>query len=303
MPLTLNSIAGFADLQNVVLQAEQPALGLHVAAIAGNAQFGMTRLEFFQGKYHNGDTVILPTSPIDRYNYSRDELLYLWTINNSANPATHWLSGPDCLWYGNWKVDQTSGAVSCEEWYRKSSVHNPDPAVSQDGVLFVTTVAQRELTNLIVQHSPHFHGDMSPSIGIDKPWQQCLAQKLNEGAKFSVLNTEVMYMGEFITDDVVPVPVSPADGHTYSYSDCIFYPAWRWTTSGDKYQAPRNELGQLQRMQMSISDVGLVNTRIDMKGDLDAVFTNVESLSGVRFGRIAAWALATRPMTIEAVGP
>lgn len=303
MPLTLNSIAGFSDLQNVVLAAEQPALGLHVAAIAGNAQMGMTRMEFFQAKYHNGDTVILPTSPIDRYNYSRDELLYLWAINNTGNPANFWLSGPDCLWYLAHKVDQVTGEVSCEEWYRKSSVHNPDASISQDGILLVTTVAQRQLSNLIVAHSPHFQGDMSPSIGVDKPWQQCLAQKLNEGAKFSVLNTECIYMGEFMNADVVPTPISPADGYAYSYAECVFFPAWRWTTRGDVYAAPRNELGQLQRMQMSVSSVGVVATRIDMKGDLDAVFTDVESTDHVHFGRIAVWAMTSRDQTIQDVGP
>jgi len=260
-------------------------------------------MEFFAAKYHDGDTVILPTSPIDRYNYGRSELLYMWTIASTQNPANNWLSGPDCLWYLAHKVDQQTGAVSCEEYYRKSSVHNPDGAKSNDGVLLVWTVAQRQRTNLLIEHQPSFQGDMSPSTGVDKPWQECLTQKLNVGAKFSVVNTECIYMGEFIDGDTVPAPISPADGYAYSYAECTFFPAWRWTTAGDQYVPPRNELGQLQRMQMSVDSDGSVHVRIDMKGDLDIVWTNVQSLSSVPFGRIAVWAMTERSQTIGAVGP
>lgn len=299
MPLTLNNIAGFRDLANSVLVAGQPALGLHLAAIAANAQFGMVRMEFFPAKYSNGQTVILPTSPIDKYNYSREELLYLWTINNTHNPSTNWLTGPDALWYLTHNVDQASGAVSCEEWYRKSSMSQPDGHVSQDGVLRVTTVAQRQLTNILVAAKPGFQGDMSPSIAVDAPWQQCLAQKLNVGAKFSVLRNEVMYMGEFINGQTVPLPVSPADGYQYSYPECLFFPSWRWTTAGNNYTAPNINFGQLQRMQMSVSSVGLCAVRIDMKGADDTIFTNVVSQGGSPFGRIAVHALCSRALTIS----
>lgn len=296
MALKLKTIAGFADLQNSVLSAEDPALAIHASMIINNAQFGMVRIEFFQDKYHDGDTVILPTSPIDGYNYTRDELLYFWNLKSTQNAGTGWLTGPDCLWYLNHNVDQVTGDVSSEEWYRKSSVHNPDGAKSNDGVLLVTTVAQRQLKNLVVLHEPTFQGDMSPSIAVDNAWQECLIRKLNVGAKFAALKTEFIYMGEFVNGDTVPTPVSPADGHAYTYAECQFLPSWRWSTTGAAYKQPDNYLGQLQRLQMSVSSIGAVTARVDYKGDENSQYQTAH-------GRLAVWALTSRDMTIGAVGP
>src|ERR1700690_289289 len=107
MTLSLSSIPGFTDLPDSVLEAGDPAYGIHVGEISQNAAFGMVRTEIFVGTYVDGDTVILPTSPIDNYNYSREELLYMWTVISSVNQSTGWVTPVGgSLWYAGWKVDQ-----------------------------------------------------------------------------------------------------------------------------------------------------------------------------------------------------
>jgi len=288
MPFTLSTIPGFSDLANAALVVDKPALGIHVAMISNNAAFGLVRMELFQDRFQHGDTVYLPVSKVDGYNYSRDELLYAWTVGQSGAHNSGWLTGPDCLWYANWKVDQLTGEVTSDEWYRRSG-HNDDANRTNDGTVRVTTIAQRQKNNLIIAVQPTFQGDQSASISIDKPWKQDLAQKLNVGAKFSVVRTEAVYMGEFTNGQTVGRPTSPADGYLYPYANVIFFPAWRWTTIGSALVQPDHNLGQLQDLFMQVSNVGLVTTQVTYNaGDhiTDGVVTS--------HGRIAVIALGIR---------
>jgi hypothetical protein len=288
--LALTAIPGFSDLSDLALEADDPALGIHVAMISNNAAFGLVRLEFFQERHKDGDTVELPVSLVDGYNYSRDELIYAWTIGQSGGFDNGWLSGPDCLWYCNWKVEQSTGEVTSNEWYRRSG-HNDDATKSDDGTVRVTIIAQRQKDHLIISSAPTFQSDQSASIGIDKPWKQALAQALNRGAKFSVVRTEAMYMGEFVNGQTVPQPVSPADGYVYAYSNCIFFPSWRWTTAGGALTQPDHSLGQLQSLRMAVGNSGAVTTAVDYQaGDV------IGSATPTTHGRIAVVALCSRPI-------
>lgn len=59
-----------------------------IRALSRNAKFGMMRLEVKNaGYYRNGDTVALPTSPVDGYSYSRNECLYLPILGSTRQPA------------------------------------------------------------------------------------------------------------------------------------------------------------------------------------------------------------------------
>src|SRR5678816_171181 len=136
MPFTLDTISGFADVSDDVFLAEAIDFGIHLGQVAENAEFGMVRREIFTGIYKDGETVILPTSPRDGYNYQLDELQFFWTVRNSASPASNWITGPDCLWFCNWKVDQDTGLVHSEEWYRRSGEHDQNQN-SQDGSIMV----------------------------------------------------------------------------------------------------------------------------------------------------------------------
>jgi hypothetical protein len=381
MTLVLTSIPGFTDLPDSVLVENNPAYSVHVAEISQNAAFGMVRQEVFVAPYVDGDTVILPTSPIDGYNYSREELCYLWTVNSSVNQSTGWVSSPGgSLWYCGWKVDQglsgpiassvldsggtgyaigdsftvnggvgtplatglvdavsggigtgpvtryhliengvsynvgvgqattaTSGSgtgltinisaitsdagkVSSTEAYREDSKTG---SATSDGILMVFTIAQRQRTNLIMAESASYAAVDESTIATDKPWTQLLAQSLNENAKFSAVNTEVFYCGEFINGATVPLSscVSPVDGYEYGYAEIQFVHCWRWTCENTIFRNPPLSVGQLSPFMASISNVGVVSITVEMTPHGSYPVTHTD------YGRIAAFAFCRRAAT------
>lgn len=98
----------------------------------------------------------------------------------------------------------------------------------------------------------------------DRPLNTTLAKQLNQNSKYSIFNTEVIYMGEFVDGDTIPNPVSPADGTVYDYSQCKFQHSWRWTTYGSTFKTgpdglptivqPALDLGQLDRLNALVTD-------------------------------------------------
>jgi hypothetical protein len=293
MGLTLSFPPGYSDLQDSSLVADSPAFGISIGKIYGNSVFGMARTEVFpSGPYQNGDTVPLPVSTIDGYAYSRSELIYVWTIQNTVNKSTGWISAGDSLWYCQWLVDQSTGQVFCDEWYSKSGLI-PFPSHTNDGTLTVYTIAQRQLTTLTMAASPSYSGITGSWIAQDKPFSQQLAQGLNDDAKFSVVKGEIFYLGEFHNGSTVPQPVSPADGHTYAYAECNFMFSWRWTTNGSNSQLTQPAVagGQLGPLQASINaSTGAVSTSV---GYLDFA----GNLTSTNDGRIAVFAFCKRSST------
>jgi hypothetical protein len=247
----------------------------------------MVRCEIFPAIYIDGDEVELPTSPRDGYQYSRDELQYAWTIRNSANPSSKWISGPDSLWFCNWFVEQDTGKVHSEEWYRRSGEHDQN-ARSTDGSLLVFTIAQRQLTSLILADEAEFSAIDEADIDVDKPFTQSLTQALNHNAKLSGVAEEVIYCGEFVDGDQVPEPTSPADSHAYTYAECQFFICWRWTALGSTYTQPDKSLGQLGPFKASIDGTGNITIEVNFVGD-DG---NTNPAAG--FGRVAVFAFCTR---------
>src|SRR5207248_2784045 len=88
-------------------------------------------------------------------------------------------------------------------------------------------------TNLIMAAAASYSAVSSGWIGQDKAFSQQLAQGLNDDAKFSVVNKEVFYLGEYYNGQTVTMPTSPADGYSYSAAECKFMFSWRWTTPGN----------------------------------------------------------------------
>lgn len=298
MPLTLTVPPGYSDLSDSVLVAGSPALGIDIGKIYGNSVFGMVRPEVFvTGPYQNGDTVPLPVSPIDGYAYQRNELMYLWAVQNTVNKTSGWISAGDSLWYVAFLVDQATGQVSIDEWYRRSGSHY-NGTHTNDGTLTVFTIAQRQQTNLVMASSPSYAGITSSWIGLDKPLTQQLAQGLNGDAKFSVVNHEAIYCGEFTNAATVPTPVSPADGYHYSYAECAFMFSWRWSPPGaSPMAAPPLSDGQLGPMKASINpSTGVVSTTIEYDD-------NNGNLLSTNDGRIAVLAFCTRSGTPSGLTP
>lgn len=289
MTVTLNTIPGFADVADTSFAAEKIALGIQIAKISDNAAFGIVRLEMFKGYYKSGDTVALPVSAVDGYNYGRDELLYAWAVHNTTDPNTGWITGPDSLWYAAWKVDQVTGVVTTQEWY-KTSVKNGNPANSQDGTLEVFTIAQRRLNTLTMASTPspyNFQNDTV--IQAEDALQTTALTRISRAAKYGVCKCEIIYMGEFVDGDTIAQPVSPIDGYTYAYSEVAFQHCWRWTTLGTNYIQPDNATGQLAPIACSINaTTGAVTITVKYV-DTSA---NLNTMSG--FGRVAVFAICRR---------
>lgn len=294
MSLSLNNIPGFSDLPNSSLAEDTPALAIYLNRISQNAAFGMVRMEIFFGKYVDGDTVGLPVSGADGYNYSREELTYAWSIATTVNPTSHWITGPDSLWFGAWLVDQNTGLVSSLEAYRKSGSH-PDQANSHDGVLGVFTIAQRLKTTILIAGQLNAYTDIPDSdLVTDVPLNQSLIRQLNINSKFAAVNGEVICMGEFKAGDTVPRPVSPADGYQYTYAETFFHFSWRWTVNGSTFTQPDLSLGQLDRIAASVSSVGVVNTGVFYKG------SGAPALASGH-GRITVFAFCSRSDLIDTI--
>jgi hypothetical protein len=138
------------------LLQDKPALGVHLNRINQNANFGIVRLEVFSGTYRHGETIPVPTSDVDGYIYNRKELMYLWSAQNTGDPNTGWASyrEPWTMWYGVWNVNQTTGEVSSQIGYRGNQDHLDRQAQTNDGLLQVFVIAQRQLVGLHLSSAP-----------------------------------------------------------------------------------------------------------------------------------------------------
>jgi hypothetical protein len=302
MGLTLSQPPGYSDLSDPLLVANSPALGIDFGKISENAAFGMVRTEIFNGLYSNGETVALPVSPIDGYPYSRNELLYFWTIRNSTSPTTHWISAGDSLFYCAWNVDQTTGDVASFEVYRRSGNH-ANVTGTNDGLLEVWTVAQRQLSNLIMAASPSYSAITGSTVAQDKPLTQLLAQSLNDNAKFGVVNSECFYLGDYYDGQTVVLPHSPDDGYAYSAAECNFMFSWKWTSQGNSsvLLSPPLSNGQLGPMQCSINSSGVVSIDVWYIDNSGGLF-DAEALGGTD-GLVSVFAFTKRSGTPATITP
>ena len=287
--LILNTPPGFADLPDTALTAGTNALGSQIAKISQNAALGMCRIEFFQGVYKNGDTVALPISPVDGYQYARNELIYIWAIYSSADVSDGWISGPAALWYCEWNVDQVTGDVLCDENYRSDGA----AGVSTDGWLQIFTIAQRQKNALTVSVAPTWTQQQASSFVQDIAVAQDVLIALNNNAKFSVVGQEVISMGEFYNGQTVPTPVSPADAYAYAYSEVKFVFSWRWTTGQTAYvQLDTPPYYNLASLHAAIGGTGAVTCAVGMMGQGGQTYGEVTT-----FGRIAVFAICQRART------
>lgn len=102
------------DLSTILFANPLPASKL--SQVNKNSQQASLMPEFFApAHYADGDTVPLPTSPVDGYAYSRNELFYVWEWRQMVNdsPSTNYRVA---LAYGT--VDST-GLVHAKCWRLK----------------------------------------------------------------------------------------------------------------------------------------------------------------------------------------
>lgn len=290
--LILNTQPGFNDQPDSALVAGNYAMGLQMAKISGNAALGMCRMEFFQDIYTNGETVDLPISPVDGYQYAMDELTFVWGVWSTANDSNGWITGPQALWYCAWDVDQETGLVSCTEWYRADGA----AGVSNDGHLQVFTIAQRQKQVLTAAATPGWTQLQVSTFVEDLAYSQSLLQSMNDDAKFAVLGQEAIYMGPFFNGETVPRPVSPADDYEYAYSEVTFLFSWLYTTynaDAEMVQLACPPYYTLASLNAAINpSTGVVTCAVGMMGQGGEGYTSYNTL-----GVISVVALCQRART------
>jgi hypothetical protein len=142
---------GFVDEGDASFDAGASASAAAFKRVNANAKYAAVLGETFYGYYRNGETVGLPISPADGYQYSREELRYSWSrvwsgsapvelngclvLPPAAKGAT---SGEGQVLQWGDHVDQVTGLVACQTDYFKTS-HQ----VRQDGIVLVITHALR----------------------------------------------------------------------------------------------------------------------------------------------------------------
>jgi len=148
--LTLSEIPGFTDIADSVFNAGSALSSASVKALNADAKFGAVRNEQFWGYYRHGDTVELPVSAADGYEYSRDELVYSWSVwwtgsaptacaGTQTAPTRGATGGSGTLLQMGFDVDQATGEVTCNVSYFSGSQND-----TNDGILVVTVHAQRD---------------------------------------------------------------------------------------------------------------------------------------------------------------
>lgn len=149
MSLTLSAQPGFTEVPDNSFDAGMPASDSVFKSLNESAKFAVVRNEQFYGYYRNGETVALPVSPADGYQYQQSELRYSWgwywtgSATGPCNgtetaPPRGVTTGQGMLLQFGANVDQTSGLVSTVVSYYKSSEMD-----TNDGILLIVTHAQR----------------------------------------------------------------------------------------------------------------------------------------------------------------
>jgi hypothetical protein len=152
MSLTLTGgPPSFVEVPDEDLDAGEILTQAILQAINADVDWAVVSIEDFWGYYKNGETVQLPTSAADGYNYTRQELLYTWEIwdthpatgacnGTQSAPGVGAASGSGTILQMGFNVNQGTGAVACEvDYYQQSAAETN----TNDGVLLVHTLARR----------------------------------------------------------------------------------------------------------------------------------------------------------------
>ena len=150
MSLTLSAQPGFTELVDSTFNTGNPVSAATNKSLNADVKFAAVRNEQFWGFYRNGETVALPVSPADGYEYSQSELVYSWSwywtgsaptaLNGTQSPPTGGAtSGSGTLLQMQSQVNQSTGLVSTVVSYYKTAQQD-----TNDGILMVITHAQRD---------------------------------------------------------------------------------------------------------------------------------------------------------------
>jgi hypothetical protein len=154
--LTWSTVPGAVDIPDANLAADQPVTDYSLEKISNNAKFAAVRPETFYGWYKHGETVLIPTSPVDGYVYTREQLEYevaAWCSRAPAGATNGMATKPDrasgnsgagnLYWMDFWveeKNEANPGMVHCFVSYY---VQGGAETITNDGFVKVRTIATR----------------------------------------------------------------------------------------------------------------------------------------------------------------
>lgn len=149
MSLTLSAQPGFTELVDATFDDGNPLSSGVMKPLNADAKFAAVRNEQFWGYYRNGETIVLPVSAADGYQYSLSELVFAfsWYWTGSATgplegtqsaPTRGSTSGGGTILQMGADIDQGSGLVSTLVSYYSGTQHD-----TNDGILKVIIHAQR----------------------------------------------------------------------------------------------------------------------------------------------------------------
>jgi hypothetical protein len=224
------SVLSAADIATDKPWKQSLAQGLN-----GNAKFSINNHEiFYCGEYVDGQQVPLSTviSPDDGYHYSYAECKFLgfwrWTSASSAPALTQ---PPETLAFLGpfaWNIDG-SGNVSL--FMERMDNDGNDTAVHDYGRIGVMAFCTRAATPATTALADNF---AEIDEGIFVPGSSLRASsvlQIKDNVDEAILTPEFFSCADlgvvdFVTGDVVPLPVSPVDGYTYSRDELTYVWAW-----------------------------------------------------------------------------
>ncbi len=138
--LTFSAVPGFFDISDAVLAGGQPLTDDAILKLSHNAKFAAVRTEILLlGFYQHGDTVPVPASPVDGYQYSRSECMFLPILVSSRSPAAGFVSGQKVFppvasadaGQGNLvivpyqlDINDATGQLTCQTYWSASGTEN-----------------------------------------------------------------------------------------------------------------------------------------------------------------------------------
>lgn len=215
--LAFASAPGFFDLADTAFNLDAALTQTNIQQLNKNAKLSAVRSQiFYSGAYSNGQTVPVPTSPVDGYVYSRAELVYIAFWIHTVDPTTHITSGPGRVRTKDFGINVSTGVISTEVSYWDG--HHE--TFTTDGLLGVIVFAQRTIAIMAAQ-AASFVDINDPLFFNGVVLGDTNIKNLNKDAKFSILRPE-FFRANYSHGQTIPLPTSPIDGYVYTRSELTY---------------------------------------------------------------------------------
>jgi hypothetical protein len=190
--LILTQTPGYVVQPASVFNAGQPINGLGLARVQNNADFAAVDVECFYQEVKNGDTVTLPRSTVDGYQYQLYECVRYWETRSTVLGVSGQPAAAGGLLVLDYWVDPISLAAQVLETYYVQGGASSGPIA--DGVIAVWTFGVRGRGFTTVSPSPTFTFQSDAAYATGQALTQSLLQGLNSSALFGAVRKEVFML-------------------------------------------------------------------------------------------------------------